>query len=409
MARHNRTGFRVFRPVATKPDGRKLASCRHHVSFRDHNQTWRRVVAFTDHGASVSYGHKLRELADLRGAGESPRGELARWVNGLDADVLAKLVSWDVLDRRATMALRPLEDHLDAWVESIRADGRTESHITLLRARVEKIIDACGFTRFADINDEVVRQYLAKRQTAKDDPMSVQTRNHYVRAVKQFAAWMVEHGRAHQSPVAKLKMLNVQAGRVRERRALSTADLLHLIQTTDKAPMYGRIGGRERATVFWLAAESGLRASELRSLTASSFDLDASPPTVTIRARAAKNRRQDVLALTDALAARLRSHLKRKLSQAKAFTIPRRTADMLRKDLERAGISYRDEDGAYFDFHSLRVQCASSLARGGAHPAVAQARLRHSSIRLTMDLYTRLGADEQTAALAALPRLTVGA
>jgi integrase/recombinase XerC len=220
---------------------------------------------------------------------------------------------------------------------------------------------------------------------------------------------MVEHRRAHQSPVAKLKMLNVGAGRMRERRALSTDDLLNLIRTTDKAPMYGSIAGKERATLYWMVAESGLRASGLRCLTASSFDADSSPPMVTIRAAYAKNRRQDTLALTDDLAARLRLHLATKLPATKAFMVPRRTADMLRKDLERAKIPYRDEAGFYYDFHSLRVRCASSLARGGAHPAVAQARLRLSSVRLTLDRYTRLGADEQTAALTAMPRLTLGA
>ncbi len=62
-----------------------------------------------------------------------------------------------------------------------------------------------------------------------------------------------------------------------------------------------------------------------------------------------------------------------------------------------------------FDFHALRVQCASSLARGGAHPAVAQARMRHSTIEMTMNLYTKLGQDGQQAALDAMPKLTVTA
>ena len=133
------------------------------------------------------------------------------------------------------------------------------------------------------------------------------------------------------------------------------------------------------------------------------------PPTVRVRAAFSKRRRLDVLALSADLTARLRAELRTKATAAPAFVVPDRTADMLRADLERAGIPYAAEDGSVFDFHALRVQCATDLARGGAHPAVAKARLRHSTIELTMGTYTRLGMDDQAAALDALPRLTVAA
>ena len=59
---------------------------------------------------------------------------------------------------------------------------------------------------------------------------------------------------------------------------------------------------------------------------------------------------------------------------------------MLKDDLRRAGIEYIDSETAeYFDFHSLRVQHATDLAKGGASVAVAQARMRHSDPKLTMN------------------------
>ena len=92
-----------------------------------------------------------------------------------------------------------------------------------------------------------------------------------------------------------------------------------------------------------------------------------------------------------------------------ALNVPYKTAEMLRTDLERAGLPYIDDAGEVFDFHSLRVQCATNLARGGAHPTVAQARMRHSTIKLTMDLYTRVNPGERSAAaLEALPNLSTG-
>lgn len=73
-------------------------------------------------------------------------------------------------------------------------------------------------------------------------------------------------------------------------------------------------------------------------------------------------------------------------------------------------IPYIDEQGEKFDFHSLRVQCASSLARAGVHVKVMQERLRHSDSKLTLDIYSRLSQSEQdAAAVEALPRLALGA
>ncbi len=55
--------------------------------------------------------------------------------------------------------------------------------------------------------------------------------------------------------------------------------------------------GPERALLYRVAAETGLRAGELRSLTARSFALAGDAPTVTVAAAYSKNRREAVLPL----------------------------------------------------------------------------------------------------------------
>jgi len=67
--------------------------------------------------------------------------------------------------------------------------------------------------------------------------------------------------------------------------------------------------GHDRAMVYRLAAFTGLRAQELASLTARSFDLQADPPTVCVDACYSKHRRRDVLPLADDLVGRLRDYL----------------------------------------------------------------------------------------------------
>ena len=58
-----------------------------------------------------------------------------------------------------------------------------------------------------------------------------------------------------------------------------------------------------------------------------------------------------------------------------------------------------------FDFHALRHQFISNLARVGAHPKEAQTLARHSPITLTMDRYTHLRMCGMVAALDKLPAI----
>src|SRR5262249_25826141 len=166
--------------------------------------------------------------------------------------------------------------------------------------------------------------------------------------------------------------------------------------------------GPDRAMLYRLAVETGLRAGELCSLTRLSFNLDGDNPTVTVAAEYSKRRREDTLPLRPALASELRSFLVTKAPTALAFpTMPREhVAKMFRADLEAAGIVYRDVNGLVADFHSLRHTFISNLARGGVHPKVAQSWARHSTITLTMDRYSHTLVEEQSQALMALPDLS---
>lgn len=69
-----------------------------------------------------------------------------------------------------------------------------------------------------------------------------------------------------------------------------------------------------------------------------------------------------------------------------------------------AGIAFRTA-GWYLDFHALRHQFPSTLARSGVHPKVAQKLARLSTITLTMDRYRHLDLAELGDALQRLPGL----
>jgi hypothetical protein len=135
---------------------------------------------------------------------------------------------------------------------------------------------------------------------------------------------------------------------------------------------------------------------------------------VTVRAaKATKNKRTRQQALSPGLCADLREFLSSKLPAVRAFggsyvRLTDRTADMLREDLDAAGLPYKDDQGDVFDLHSLRVETASLLISVGVDPKQAQEIMRHSSSGLTMDAYAKvLGGKKKGAAIAALPDLSL--
>jgi hypothetical protein len=61
---------------------------------------------------------------------------------------------------------------------------------------------------------------------------------------------------------------------------------------------------------------------------------------------------------------------------------------ILDRDLKLAGIAKRDERGRTLDVHALRHTFGTLLSKGGVTPRTAQAAMRHSTIDLTMNVYT---------------------
>ena len=75
---------------------------------------------------------------------------------------------------------------------------------------------------------------------------------------------------------------------------------------------------------------------------------------------------------------------------------------MVKKDLERVGIAYKNEEGVA-DFHAAgRHTHITQLLRNGCSVPEAQRLARHSDVRLTMR-YTHIGIQDQAKAVANLP------
>jgi hypothetical protein len=118
------------------------------------------------------------------------------------------------------------------------------------------------------------------------------------------------------------------------------------------------------------------------------FDLHSDAPSVTMAAGCTKNGEPAALPLPRDLANDLQPYLAWLAEGEPAFPLPSRGADMLKIDLQAAGIPYRDTAGRVFDFHALRCQCATLADQAGVSPRIVQRLMRHSTLELT-GRYTR--------------------
>lgn len=70
------------------------------------------------------------------------------------------------------------------------------------------------------------------------------------------------------------------------------------------------------------------------------------------------------------------------------FTVPRDFIKIFDRDIAAAGIAKHDERGRVVDIHALRHTFGTHLSKAGVTPRVAMAAMRHSSLDLTMNIYT---------------------
>ncbi len=104
-----------------------------------------------------------------------------------------------------------------------------------------------------------------------------------------------------------------------------------------------------------------------------------------------KNRQGGILKLVQGeLVEALRKWRAEHPDEEQPFPMPHRTAQMLRVDLEAAGIDYVDEYGHFADFHSLRHTAITFYYFWTHNKELTQRFARHSSSAITDAIYMHL-------------------
>lgn len=379
-----------------------------YVELLDARGIRRRMPGFTDRKATEALGRIAEELRSLAAVGERPTLDLARKVEALPPATRERLIRFGLLDSARTSSTRTLKQHVEDYRESLAAAGNTAQHVEQTAARALRVFVGCGFTYWSDIDPAKVERFLRAEREAG---LSTRSSNAILGAASSFCRWMSRMGRAIENPLRVLRPLRADA--TFERRALTADELRQLIAAAEHGPERYGMPGPDRAMLYLLASETGLRSNELRSLTVGSFELGSERPTVALQAAYSKRRRADVLPLKASTAKALGAFLRARAGLPKspafaALPAPGVMARMVREDAAAAGIvasAERAKGEPVLDFHGLRHSFVSSLRDSGVDVKLAQTLARHSTITLTMDRYTHLRPTDERRAIEGLPDL----
>jgi len=376
----------------------------------------------------------------------------------------------------------PIGEHVSAYVAGLackRGKGSKPNvaprHVQNVKANLSVIIEDCGFVDLRSIRRQTVEAWV--QQQVESGRLANRTINGYVRALSAMCNWCVGHGRLLANPLSRLGLLDERAAARRRRRALTDDELQRLFWAACWRPLAerGRIAvpradaasigkrsnwsyesltfdtlgdavsrarerlaerpgdvaqlerrGRRRALIYKAMVFTGLRKSELASLTVGDLDSQDSPKWVTLRATADKAGRGADVSLPRGLSYDIASCIAERIeglrgdarasggslsarlpNDALLFEVPTGLGRILDKDLAAAGISKCDDRGHTVDVHALRHTFGTRLSVHEVSPRIAQAAMRHSTIDLTMNTYTDLRMLDVAGAVDGLPDIPI--
>ncbi len=251
-----------------------------------------------------------------------------------------------------------IADHFEVYHQHRTAKGLNAVRIANTKARLKRLADECRFTRLSELTADALTKWLAIQHTNK---MSAGNRNEYRQELVGFANWCVQTHRLSVNPFANVLKADAKTDRRRQRRAMTEAELVKLLEVARWRPLaeFGRETaevddenteatdkivkrsnwtkaaltldglydaverarktlaknpeliadlerrGRERALIYKTLVLTGLRKGELASITVGQLELDGPMPFIVLEAADEKNRQGSTIPLRSDLASDL--------------------------------------------------------------------------------------------------------
>ena len=329
-----------------------------------------------------------------------------------------------------------LQKTVEAYLSSMTARGKAVTTVKEFRRYLEVTCKALGWKTVKDIDKVSIDAYL---EDQRRNGRGARSCNAYAVTWVAFGNWLMATDRTGINPVSGLVRFDERADRRHQRRAFTLPELELLFKTAEERPLKERLTnrgskakltpatidklkwlGRTRAIAYRTLAYTGLRWSELRSITIGTAFLDAEPAFLLLQSENEKNSKGSRIPLHADLRVALMEYredrIKRLAGDCTAFPgafdhepffdeLPVKMSKVFNQDLEAAGISKKDGAERVLDVHALRTTFGTMLARAGVGITTAQRLMRHSTPALTANVYTVLELTDTEQAVNALPKM----
>lgn len=398
-------------------NGKRFESRSLYVHGRTHTGRRFHIPVGADRRAARTLDAQIAQLVEARRAGVPISPELIAFVQNLEQPLRKRLLALGLIDGSVDLAVSSVQQHIEQWGVYLRDRRRAgRGYIAMKTARVTQALTAGGIVFWSELaQDGAVPRFIDQLHAlGETSGWSDQTINHYLSALKGFAAWIhKEYGEKNPFNSNNSAPLPVTEDRLtRVRRPLEEPEIEALISwCTRKGQRRFGCDGIERARLYRLESWTGIRCDAVWGTPRSGYKLDGDSPSITIPAHLQKNKKAHTVPLMDeTLIKELTEQCRNKAPAARVWKFWRiRAAAMLEADLEDARaewilegktpreraersesefLRYTTSRGTA-DFHAFRTVVVRRLVRARVHVAIGQRILGHSRIETTMKHYAR--------------------
>jgi integrase len=329
------------------------------IRITNHDGRVVKISGDEDPAVALRIGQRVEMLIKAKQNGDPPPKELQSWIDNMSTSLSNRLVELGLIERRRFERNKPISELIEQYgsiVASRKSNKR--KHGRHQEGRVRIACAALKVKQFSDLSGDALLKYLSERE------MATSTKRGYIIVMKDFAKQMVRLGVAKENPFAHIKAPGQYEDPEYERQPMTIAQFQKLMEHLDTFERYfGQKApwtAHDRKLVYWTAAKTAYRQKELRALRVCDLYLDEQPPVICMKARHAKNKTAGEVPIDDDLAEELKVHVAKLEPTDRVFKLPATSGsivDIMRRDLEGAGIVWKLATGEIIDFHTLRSTC----------------------------------------------------
>jgi integrase len=356
---------------------------------------WAIVITVPD-----ANGVKRRKWHSFKGSKREAQRECAR--------LIAEISKGSYVEPSKTS----LAEFLDRWLEAIKPRVSPRTHERYGELARKNIVPLLGSVMLVKLRPEqIAAAYSEALSAGRSDGsggLSPRTVHHLHRVLKQALGHAVRWQLLLRNPCDAVDPPKVERAP------------LHVLDVEGTAEMLETARGTSLFIPILLGLTTGMRRGEIVALRWKNVDLDASRLSAVesaeqtgagVRYKPPKNGKTRAVAMPSTLVEELRAHRKRQMEDRLKLGMRLADKDFVVAQFDGAPLQPRSLTHAFEKFlakhdlphirlHDLRHSHATAMLSAGIHPEVAQERLGHSSVSVTIDLYSHVmpGMQEEAAA-----------